>query len=842
MASKKNTYKQKKAPKRQASSQKRDSNFQINVQFYKDRRFKLSLGFLLLFSSLTLFLSIVSFLFSGKADQSVVESLGFGSLINSGLEVENWLGLIGAWISHLFIYEWFGIPSILLSPLLFFVGFEIVFRKTILPMNPTISTMLFAMLWFSILLGYIVLVSESHTNLAFICGKIGYQSAFVLNSFVGWGTVFFLVLSLAVFVVYFFDLSQVLGFKKKVQTTLGNVVENTRDAVTNNKPSKEEEEEEEEDPQTTPNTTLPATQKRKEPAKPSEKTETSQEKSRKEDQQWDIVPATPNQLSVQKDAKSPQELQLSIEDTSQVQEASLVNIPDQSDNTPTVSVEDMDFYDPKLDLGNYQKPTLELLNNTGSQKVRVTKEELEENKDKIVETLSNFKIGIASIKATIGPTVTLYEIVPDAGVKISRIRNLEDDIALSLAALGIRIIAPIPGKGTIGIEVPNKNREMVSIHSVLDSEQFVDTNKALPIALGRTISNDVFITDLTKMPHLLMAGATGQGKSVGINTILTSILYKKHPAEVKFVMIDPKQVELSLFNKIERHFLATLPDAEDSIVTDTTKAVHVLSSLVTEMELRYKLLKDAHTRNIKEYNNKFVRRRLNPEKGHRFMPYIVLVIDELADLMMTAGKEIEMPIARLAQKARAIGIHLILATQRPSVDVITGIIKANFPARLSFRVFSKIDSRTILDTGGADQLVGMGDMLLSNGSEIIRLQCAYVDTEEVEKICEHIGEQKGYETPYLLPEYETEENEIGKVDLAQRDDMFEAAARLLITHQQGSTSLIQRKLSLGYNRAGRIIDQLEAAGIVGPFEGSKARQVLIQDEYTLEQLLNSLGK
>jgi S-DNA-T family DNA segregation ATPase FtsK/SpoIIIE len=504
-------------------------------------------------------------------------------------------------------------------------------------------------------------------------------------------------------------------------------------------------------------------------------------------------------------------------------------------------VEEQGLYDPTLDLKGYQYPPLELLNEYDGSKAGVTQDELNQNKDRIVATLVNFKIGIQSIKATIGPTVTLYEIVPDAGIKISRIKNLEDDIALSLSALGIRIIAPIPGKGTIGIEVPNKNREMVSIRSVFATQSFAKTDKELPIALGKTISNEVLVIDLAKMPHLLVAGATGQGKSVGLNVILTSLIYKRHPSQLKFVLVDPKKVEMSLYSKLERHYLAKLPNSEEAIITDTRKVVHTLNSLCIEMENRYEILKDAGARNLKEYNAKFVSRKLNPKEGHRFLPYIVLVIDELADLMMTAGKEVETPIARLAQLARAIGIHLVVATQRPSVNVITGVIKANFPARLSFRVTSKVDSRTILDTGGADQLVGMGDMLLSSGSDVIRLQSPFVDTPEIEKVCDFIGSQRGYESAYLLPEYEgDDETGVASVDLAERDALFEEAAKLIVMHQQGSTSLIQRKLKLGYNRAGRLIDQLEAAGVVGPFEGSKAREVLIKDEFSLEQLLTSL--
>ncbi|MDH5474149.1 MAG: DNA translocase FtsK, partial [Cyclobacteriaceae bacterium] len=540
------------------------------------------------------------------------------------------------------------------------------------------------------------------------------------------------------------------------------------------------------------------------------------------------------------DEKPTLELDVEVAEPEQVEEQPELELETVSTEEKTVISQEN--YDPTLDLGSYQYPLLSLLDDHKSGKAQVSKEELEQNKDKIVETLINFKIGISSIKATIGPTVTLYEIVPEAGVKISKIKNLEDDIALSLAALGIRIIAPIPGKGTIGIEVPNKNREMVGMRSVMSVDRFMNSTKELPVAIGKTISNEVFVLDLAKMPHILMAGATGQGKSVGLNALLVSLLYKKHPSQLKFILVDPKKVELSLFSKIERHFLAMLPDGEEAIITDTKKVVNTLNSLCIEMDQRYDLLKDAGARNLKEYNDKFVKRRLNPEKGHRFMPYIVLVIDELADLMMTAGKEVETPIARLAQLARAIGIHLVVATQRPSVNVITGIIKANFPARLSFKVTSKIDSRTILDSGGADQLIGMGDMLFSQGSDIIRLQCAFVDTDEVEKICDYIGEQRGYESAYMLPEFVGDEEGGAKsdVDLSDRDALFEEAARVIVLHQQGSTSLIQRKLKLGYNRAGRLIDQLEAAGIVGQFEGSKAREVLIPDEYSLEQLLRDI--
>jgi S-DNA-T family DNA segregation ATPase FtsK/SpoIIIE len=512
----------------------------------------------------------------------------------------------------------------------------------------------------------------------------------------------------------------------------------------------------------------------------------------------------------------------------------------ETDNLSKKLVKDFGLFDPKLELASFKFPNLDILKKYDSEGITINKDELEENKTKIVNTLNNYKIGIESIKATIGPTVTLYEIVPEAGIRISKIKNLEDDIALSLSALGIRIIAPIPGKGTIGIEVPNKNSTIVSMHSVISSQKFQQSEMILPIALGKTISNETLVVDLAKMPHLLMAGATGQGKSVGLNAVLTSLLYKKHPAEVKFVLVDPKKVELTLFNKIERHYLAKLPDSEEAIITDNTKVINTLNSLCIEMDNRYDLLKNAQCRNIVEYNKKFKSRRLNPNDGHQFLPYIVLVVDEFADLIMTAGKEVETPIARIAQLARAIGIHLIIATQRPSVNVITGVIKANFPARIAFRVTSKIDSRTILDSSGADQLIGRGDMLYTQGNELIRVQCAFVDTPEVEKLTDFIGSQKAYASAHVLPEYIGDESGTSlDIDISDRDKLFREAADVIVIAQQGSASLLQRKLKLGYNRAGRLIDQLEAAGIVGPFEGSKARQVIITDLSALDRHLEN---
>ena len=555
-----------------------------------------------------------------------------------------------------------------------------------------------------------------------------------------------------------------------------------------------------------------------------------------------LEPTISNHSSIDSESnaeKTKNEIENSIEESVAMEIEIIEEEVSETDNLAAKLVEDFGEVDPTLELSKFQFPSLELLKKYDTESITINQEELEENKNRIVETLNNYKIGIASIKATIGPTVTLYEIIPEAGVRISKIKNLEDDIALSLSALGIRIIAPIPGRGTIGIEVPNKNATIVSMNSVISSQKFQKSEMELPIALGKTISNETFVFDLAKMPHLLMAGATGQGKSVGLNAVLTSLLYKKHPAEVKFVLVDPKKVELTLFNKIERHYLAKLPDSEDAIITDNTKVINTLNSLCIEMDNRYEMLKNAFCRNIKEYNEKFKARKLNPNDGHKFLPYIVLVVDEFADLIMTAGKEVETPIARLAQLARAIGIHLIIATQRPSVNVITGIIKANFPARIAFRVTSKIDSRTILDSSGADQLIGRGDLLYTQGNDMVRIQCAFVDTPEVEKLTDYIGSQKAYPSAYILPEYVSEESS-SSIDnnINERDQLFREAAEVIVIAQQGSASLLQRKLKLGYNRAGRLIDQLEAAGIVGSFEGSKARQVLVTDLGALNQLLD----
>ncbi len=861
-----NTYKKQK----QSSSR----SFKFKADFFNDRKFHLAIGMFFLMSAFFLIVSFISYLLTGKADQSVVEAITQTDIKASGQEVQNWFGTIGAITAHYFIFLWFGIAALLIPPFLFLAGHRIVWKRRVFSVSRAFGFTLFYLLWTSMVMGYFLISSDEVTEWGFLSGGVGFELSIIMESLMGWGSLLFLIFLFLVFNMYFFDITQipvvdevVMSMKERMQAILtkpekedGEESEVDDDIANIEKtPEKDnsldfilkqvKEEVEKED---SPEEEKVIEEKEEEPIKPASSMpsfdlgddDDEEGEVQIEKEEWTLE----NKPKPRK-AKAIDDLELAIETPDENKEREdpekpfsiEVDIPEDDE----VRVDQTENYDPTLDLPKYQYPTPELLIDYPKKDVQVSKDELEQNKDKIVETLINFKIGISSIKATIGPTVTLYEIVPEAGVKISKIKNLEDDIALSLAALGIRIIAPIPGRGTIGIEVPNKNREMVDVKSVITTEKFMKSDMDLPIVLGKTISNEVFATDLAKMPHLLMAGATGQGKSVGLNLIITSLIYKKHPSQLKFVMVDPKKVELTLFNHLERHFLAKLPDSEEAIITDTSKVVNTLNSLCIEMDNRYDLLKDAGCRNLKEYNKKFIARRLNPKKGHRHLPYIVLVIDELADLMMTAGKEIETPIARLAQLARAIGIHLIVATQRPSVNVITGIIKANFPARLSFRVTSKIDSRTILDTGGAEQLIGQGDMLLSMGSDLIRLQCAFVDTPEVDRICEFVGEQRGYDDAYLLPEFVGDadsSSEVGAVDLSDRDALFEDAAKLIVMHQQGSTSLIQRKMKLGYNRAGRLIDQLEAAGIVGPFEGSKAREVLIPDEYSLEQLLNEIDQ
>ena len=816
----KNTYKSNTFRKADKEKRGKSSGSGGGFTFFKDPRLKLAMGFFLIAAAFYMFFALLSYMFTGQADFSEVgnhQSMNSIFVTLRDKEISNWLGLYGAIVSHFFIFRWFGISSFFIPPLLFLLGFRLVFKKEIVRITSYSIFAFFSILWLCLMLGYMVEINQGGHAWQILGGGFGLLLAQLSYGMFGWGTFLILILTLFIFIIFYFNVTSIPAFQYKDPKPMGS------DAIVDDDGPLFSGYTDDEDQWV-------------------EKV-TPKEEDQSEQVMASAVAAPESQktvstptLDLQVDAVTPPRREIPKPEPEFTIEERL-----ETDEIAENLVEEHGEYDPTLELSSYRFPTLDLLNEYDSGKAGVTQEELNQNKDKIVATLVNFKIGIQSIKATIGPTVTLYEIVPDAGIKISRIKNLEDDIALSLSALGIRIIAPIPGKGTIGIEVPNKNREMVSIRSMLATPAFAKTDKELPIALGKTISNEVLVIDLAKMPHLLVAGATGQGKSVGLNVILTSLIYKRHPSQLKFVLVDPKKVEMSLYSKLERHYLAKLPNSEEAIITDTRKVVHTLNSLCIEMENRYEILKDAGARNLKEYNAKFVARKLNPKEGHRFLPYIVLVIDELADLMMTAGKEVETPIARLAQLARAIGIHLVVATQRPSVNVITGVIKANFPARLSFRVTSKVDSRTILDTGGADQLVGQGDMLLSSGSDIIRLQCPFVDTPEIEVVCDFIGSQRGYDSAYLLPEYEgDDESGANNVDLSDRDALFEEAAKVIVMHQQGSTSLIQRKLKLGYNRAGRLIDQLEAAGVVGPFEGSKAREVLIKDEISLEQLLNNL--
>ena len=791
--------------------------------------------------------SFFSYIVTGLSDQSVLDGLGHQSIRDAGRQTRNFLGVLGAVVSHIFVYRWFGLGALLLPLVPFVAGWKMAFGREILPLSKTTKEAIFFTLWVSVLMGYIILMSNTENTLSFLSGGFGYLVNVTLFDWLKWGSVVPILFALFVFAVFFYDVRdryeswQARHAKPEVSGEDGSlssagtevaapeskfvsVVNDTYDdevMVSDEQPDNDLETEEEA-PRVVPHPAVVL------PVAPSVPASTSID-----------LPVMPMEVSA---VPSEPLLELEVEDTTHATETAEEEFEDEDVNASILR--EFGQYDPMLDLPSYHFPNIDLLNEVvENQHEKVSQEELESNKTKIVDTLGSYGINISKIKATIGPTVTLYEIIPEAGVRISKIKNLEGDIALSLAALGIRIIAPMPGRGTIGIEVPNKNRETVFARSVLANDRFQKSTYDLPIILGKTISNDIHIADLAKMPHLLMAGATGQGKSVGLNVILASLIYKKHPAELKFVLVDPKKVELTLFNKLERHFLAKLPNAEEAIITDTKKVIFTLNSLCIEMDSRYDLLKEAAVRNLKEYNTKFAARRLNPEKGHRFLPYIVLVIDELADLMMTAGKEVETPIARLAQLARAVGIHLVVATQRPSVKVITGLIKANFPARLSFRVTSSIDSRTILDMGGAEQLVGQGDMLLAINSEVIRLQCPFIDTREIEDICEYIGGQRGYDEAYALPEYEGEDAAEGKADLNPDDfdSLLPDAARLIVTHQQGSTSLIQRKMKLGYNRAGRIMDQLEILGVVGPFTGSKARDVMFHDLNMLEEHLRVMG-
>jgi S-DNA-T family DNA segregation ATPase FtsK/SpoIIIE len=759
-----------------------------SLQFSKQQT--IIFGIFLAILGIALTISFISFLFTWQADQSLLSDF-----TNREEQAQNLLNKFGAAVSHFFVYQGFGVASLIFSLLLTLSGIFLFFSLPVKPLKKLWFWGIIVMLWLSVFFGFFA------STAAILGGVVGFEINSFLQDYMGLiGASLLMFFLFVAFSVYHFKFSP-----DSILTYFKNRRKEIKDEFASAKMENESVENEikeeiqvVEKAQEKVITTEPVKEKEKIVIKPENEDDVALEVEQAEDEEE--VEVLSNKL-----------------------------------------VKDFGEFDPKLELSNYKFPTLDLLKeyNAGSG-ITIDQEELEANKNTIVETLRNYKIEIDQIKATVGPTVTLYEIIPEAGIRISKIKNLEDDIALSLSALGIRIIAPIPGRGTIGIEVPNKNPKMVSMRSVIASPKFQNAEMELPLALGKTISNETFVVDLAKMPHLLMAGATGQGKSVGLNAILTSLLYKKHPAEVKFVLVDPKKVELTLFNKIERHYLAKLPDTEDAIITDNSKVINTLNSLCIEMDRRYDLLKDAMVRNIAEYNVKFKARKLNPNDGHKFLPYIILVVDEFADLIMTAGKEVETPIARLAQLARAIGIHLIIATQRPSVNVITGLIKANFPARIAFRVTSKIDSRTILDSSGADQLIGRGDMLFTQGNDLTRLQCAFVDTPEVENITNYIGSQRAYPSAHLLPEYVGEEGGTTlDIGIDERDQMFREAAEVLVIAQQGSASLLQRKLKLGYNRAGRIIDQLEAAGIVGPFEGSKARQVLFPTIDALNKFLDN---
>ncbi len=816
------------------------------------------LGLFLLLLAGLFTVAFVSYLFTWQSDQSYIAQSngGWSTLMQTTDEihdetietpiVQNKLGKFGALLANQFMYEWFGVASFLFILVLFVIGYKFLYKRSILPVWKTVIYSLVAIILLSITLGF---AQDFISNTPHILeGKFGFWTNQILKNqigTVGTGGLLVFIFLTALVLLYNYDLRfSFQSSKKQLEDQDEEFEEDDQNYSTVNNKIK------------TNTQQNIATDTYAVPDEEEDEIGSVEFTSNKEEETPVSLPLNVNAIKPNTNFVENQqkEIELSIEPppapakkTEEAAEPALTveRVIEEKPISANDLVEKFGEYDPKLDLSGYQYPGLDLLKDYGSGKITINQQELEANKNRIVETLRNYSIEIEHIKATIGPTVTLYEIIPKPGVRISKIKNLEDDIALSLAALGIRIIAPMPGKGTIGIEVPSSTPEMVSMRSILTTEKFQKSDMDLPIALGKTISNEVYIADLAKMPHLLVAGATGQGKSVGINAILTSLLYKKHPAELKFVLVDPKKVELSLFKKIERHFLAKLPNEDEPIITDTKKVINTLNSLCIEMDQRYDLLKNAQVRNLKEYNAKFINRRLNPEEGHRFLPFIVLIIDEFADLIMTAGKEVETPIARLAQLARAVGIHLVIATQRPSVNIITGTIKANFPARLAFRVLSKTDSRTILDSGGADQLIGRGDMLLATGSDLIRIQCAFVDTPEVDQISDFIGSQRGYPSAHLLPEYIDENGEgsgLSDFDLSDRDQLFEEAARLIVMHQQGSTSLIQRKLKLGYNRAGRIIDQLEAAGIVGPFEGSKAREVLYPDEYSLEQYLETLRK
>lgn len=821
---KKNSVKKKKSEK---------NKFVTFVRFLASERGRFFMGVGIAFISIYILIGMISFFFTGAEDQSKVMNKSFWNLIIHRQEIKNWTGVAGAFFAESLINKYFGIFTFVIPIYFILVGLKLMGVR-IIRLKKLFFLSIFFLIWGSLLSSLVL--SKTFPNSHVIWGgSHGFVVERLLENSIGLIGVILVLLLLMIFFYFIIKSDSVRSFKNSFKN------KHHADPLFENENSKQ-------------------SQKRRFPSfsifKKKDKSISDEDGSLPydEDENYSSIEYDEATESVQIPSQRKTN-PIQLDDDFEVvvpKEEQIYSTPQPTINKPIVTnieVEDenpvgeMEDYDPTKDLSSFAFPSSDLLRVYDTGVKAVDMDEQKANKEKIITTLSNYGIAITSIKATVGPTITLYEIVPQAGVRISKIKNLEDDIALSLSALGIRIIAPMPGKGTIGIEVPNKDPQIVSMQSVIASRKFQECNYDLPVALGKTITNEIFMFDLCKMPHLLVAGATGQGKSVGLNAIITSLLYKKHPAEMKMVLVDPKMVEFNIYSTIEKHYLAKLPDAEKAIITDVTKVTQTLNSLTKEMDDRYELLMTANVRNIKEYNEKFKKRRLNPLRGHKFLPYIVVIIDEFGDLIMTAGKEIELPIARIAQKARAVGIHMIIATQRPTTNIITGTIKANFPARMAFRVTSQIDSRTILDMSGANQLIGRGDMLFSQGSDLIRIQCAFVDTPEVEEITHYIGNQQGYSDAFALPEYVGEasnSDKPGSVDLNDRDALFEEAARLIVVHQQGSTSLIQRKFSIGYNRAGRLMDQLEAARIVGPTQGSKPRDVLIMDEYSLEQKLSSL--
>ncbi|HEY8398520.1 MAG TPA: DNA translocase FtsK [Flavihumibacter sp.] len=872
-----NKVKSKKKSRPEAAELRPDKEEQVEVKtLVKDERTVKITGAVCLLLAIFLFIAFSSYLFTWKEDQDKVFRGGSQFWFAEDISVSNLLGRLGAWVSHFFFYKGFGLASYLICSLFFVVGANLLFRKRIFRVARNFRYVIVGLLYFSIALAFFSGTSGFPWG-----GAVGNMTSGWMSSFFGKiGTAAILLLGgLAYFIWRFNPSFEVPRLPvKKPQPAATEPLAQSAAVVNDIEPKTDEALAEQEGAKLVVDEELarknglkkkggvvvvpPAMEEmavpfeiiekdieeaEPEPANPFAPTAVSEPELEAE-QKEELLPVKEEPAKEQpEEPKHPvvimpkKEPAAPIVPVDEVPLEIKIATEEESDGDIEKKLDELPPYEPTLDLRDYKYPTLDLLENHGSEKIVQDPAELEMNKNQIINTLKNYDISIQKISATVGPTVTLYEIVPAPGVRISRIKNLEDDIALSLAALGIRIIAPIPGKGTIGIEVPNVKKTVVSMKTLLSSEKFLHNNFSLPIAIGKKIDNENFIVDLASMPHLLMAGATGQGKSVGLNAILVSLLYKKHPSQLKFVLVDPKKVELSLYRTIEKHFLAKLPGEEEAIITDTKKVINTLNALCIEMDNRYDLLKEAGTRNIKEYNDKFVKRKLNPNKGHQFLPFIVLVIDEFADLIMTAGKEVEMPIARLAQLARAVGIHLIIATQRPSVNIITGTIKANFPARIAFKVSSKIDSRTILDAGGAEQLIGKGDMLISYNGELTRLQCAFVDTPEVEEVTEFIGNQRGYPQAFLLPEYVDEKDADNReLDLGDKDPLFEEAARLIVANQIGSTSLLQRRMKLGYNRAGRLMDQLEAAGVVGPNLGSKAREVMIKTEHELEEFLANM--